>query len=95
MNWITSEKVNDRHNLLPPELFRKTITVCGPLVSADLKVTSMGIYEVSINGEKVSNCYFAPGYTHYESYVQVQTYDVTALLHEGNNVLDIIVANGW
>ena len=95
MNWITSGKVNDRHNLLPPELFRKTLTVCGPLVSAHLKVSSMGIYEANINGEKVSDCYFAPGYTHYESYVQVQTYDVTALLHDGDNVLDIIVANGW
>ncbi|MCM1234563.1 MAG: glycoside hydrolase family 78 protein, partial [Ruminococcus flavefaciens] len=39
--------------------------------------------------------WFTPGYTHYESYVQYQTYDVSALLNAGENTLDIIVANGW
>ena len=95
MNWITSGQANDKHNRLPPELFRKSVAVRGELAGAVLKATAMGIYEAEINGKKVGDCYFAPGYTHYESYVQVQTYDVTELLEIGENTLDLTVANGW
>ena len=95
MNWITSGKENDKNNLLPPELFRRKLTVKAELSHAELTATAMGIYEAAINGKKVSDCYFAPGYTHYESYIQAQTYDVTALLKPGENTLDITVANGW
>lgn len=93
--WITSGNRNDKENLLPPELFRKNITVREGLTQAKLTVSAMGIYEAAINGEKVGDAWFAPGYTHYESYVQEQTYDVTGLLYVGENVLDITVANGW
>lgn len=93
--WIGSGKCNDRKNSLPPELFRKTVQIRSDLVWAELAVTSMGIYEAAVNGEKVGNAWFTPGYTHYESYVQYQTYDVTGMFHVGENKLDITVANGW
>lgn len=95
MEWITSGKVNDKNNLLPPELYRKSIIIRGELINAELKATAMGIYEASINDKKVGDCYFTPGYTHYETYVQAQTYNVTTLLKQGDNTLDITVANGW
>ena len=93
--WIGSGKTNDKHNSLPPELFRKRISVRDNLTQATLCVTAMGIYEANLNGQKVGNAWFAPGYTHYESYVQYQTYDVTGMLRGGENTLDITVANGW
>lgn len=93
--WIGSDNQNDRKNSLPPELFRKELNIRTGLVRAELVVTAMGIYEAAINKKKVGNAWFAPGYTHYESYVQAQSYDVTAMLCEGKNILDITLANGW
>ncbi|MCM1060292.1 MAG: glycoside hydrolase family 78 protein [Eubacterium sp.] len=93
--WIGSGQQNDKKNTLPPELFRKTFTLETLPNKAELSVSAMGIYEARINGRRVGNDYFTPGYTHYESYVQYQTYEVLPLLKIGENTLDIIVANGW
>lgn len=93
--WIGSGKKNDRKNTLPPELFRKTFTLAEIPARAELSVSALGIYEARINGQRVGEDYFTPGYTHYESYVQYQTYDVAALLNAEENTLDIVVANGW
>lgn len=64
-------------------------------VKAMLRVTALGIYHAEINGQMVDDSYFAPGYTCYEKYVQVQSYDVMSLLQIGENRLDVTVANGW
>jgi len=93
--WIGSGKQNDKHNSLPPELFRKQIHIRENLSYATLCITAMGIYEANLNGQKVGNAWFTPGYTHYESYVQYQSYDVTGMLRIGENTLDVTVANGW
>ena len=93
--WIGSHKKNDSSNSLPPELFRKTIILNDSPKKAEWQISALGIYEARINGKRVSGAYFLPGYTHYESYVQAQTYDVTPLLKKGENTLDILCANGW
>lgn len=93
--WIGSGKKNDRKGALPPELFRKTFTVENIPDTAKLAVSALGIYEARINGRRVGEDFFTPGYTHYESYVQYETYDVASLLAVGKNTLDIVVANGW
>lgn len=93
--WIGSGQKNDKRNALPPELFRKTFVLETAPQKAELLVSALGIYEARINGQRVGRDYFTPGYTHYESYVQYQTYHVAELLRPGKNTLDILVANGW
>lgn len=93
--WITSNRINDKNNMLPPELFCKVIDVKGEVSSATLTISALGIYMAELNGKKVGDAFFTPGYTHYESYVQSQTYDVTEMLNVGQNIVDITVANGW
>ena len=87
--WIGTGRKNDKHNALPPELFRKKFDLETLPARAVLQASAMGIYEVCVNGKKAGDCYFAPGYTHYESYVQVQSYNVLSLLKIGENRLDI------
>lgn len=93
--WIGTERENDKNNSLPPERFRREFDLKALPVRAVLQASAMGIYDACLNGQAVSDCYFTPGYTHYESYVQLQTYDVSGLLKTGKNCLDITVANGW
>jgi len=75
------------------EVFEQPITG-KDLVKATLTITALGVYESEIDGQKVGDILFAPGYTYYPRELQVQTYDVTALLKE-NSVLRVYLGQGW
>ena len=79
-----------------PMTFRKMFSLRKKVVSAKIYATAMGIYELMLNGEKVGNQYFAPGFTSYASYLQYQTYDVTKQLSQGkDHTLVAVVSGGW
>ena len=62
---------------------------------ATLLASAIGIYYVFINGKRVSDTLFAPGFTSYGKRVQVQEYDVSHLLTEGENTIAIAIGKGW
>lgn len=62
---------------------------------AVLRATALGIYFAELNGVRVGDAYLAPGWTDYRQMLQVQEYDVTALLREGENELVFTVNGGW
>lgn len=62
---------------------------------ARLYVTARGLYEVHINGQRVGDAYFAPGWTDYHQRIQYQTYDVTAQLQQGENCIAAVLGTGW
>lgn len=94
--WITDGDYHFTERKISPRTmtFRKLLT-CGKAVqSAKLYSTALGIYELSLNGEKVGEDYFAPGFTSYKNQLQYQTYDITKQL-KGNNELIAVVGGGW
>ena len=74
--------------------FRKRFALKKPLERARVYATAMGVYELQLNGEKVGEEYFAPGFTSYKTNLQYQTYDVTEQLR-AENTLTAVVAGGW
>lgn len=64
------------------------------IARAYLYATAHGVYEAEINGQRVGDCFMAPGWTEYHKRLQFQCYDVTDLI-EKENRLEITVANGW
>ena len=64
------------------------------VAKAELFITAMGVYEASLNGERVGEYVLAPGWTSYEKRQQYQCYDVTDLL-EKDNRLEVVVGKGW
>ncbi|HHW45292.1 MAG TPA: family 78 glycoside hydrolase catalytic domain [Clostridiales bacterium] len=62
---------------------------------AKIYSSALGIYEMYINGKRVGNDYFAPGWTDYNKRVQYQGYDVTGLVKPGENVWGVMTAPGW
>jgi alpha-L-rhamnosidase len=62
---------------------------------ARLYSTALGVYEAFVNGTRVGEERLAPGWTDYHVRVQYQTYDVTPLLVEGDNVLAVRLGDGW
>ncbi len=81
--------------LWPPKLMKRTFVTKGSVAKATLSMTARGVYEARINGELVSETLFAPDYTSYEHLLMYQTYDVTSLVHEGENVWGVTLADGW
>lgn len=74
---------------------RRDFAVKGPVGRARLYATAHGLYELELNGVRVGDSWFAPGWTSYRTRLQVQTYDVTGLLTEGDNAIGALLGNGW
>lgn len=62
---------------------------------AVLRATALGLYFAELNGVRVGDRYLTPGWTSYNKTLQVQEYDVTNLIKEGENLLTITVNTGW
>ncbi|HEY3904133.1 MAG TPA: family 78 glycoside hydrolase catalytic domain [Streptosporangiaceae bacterium] len=84
-------------SLNPAPYLRLAFDLAGavPVACARLHVTALGLYEARLNGRRVGDAFLAPGWTDYAKRVQYQTYDVTELLREGENVIGAIIADGW
>ena len=76
-------------------LFRGEFTARAGIASARLYASAQGLYEASVNGQKAGDQFLAPGWTDYNKRIQHQTYDITALVQPGVNVLGAALADGW
>ena len=54
-----------------------------------------GLYEAIINGHRVGDHVLAPGWTSYKHHLNYQTFDVTKLLEDGENVIAVELGEGW
>ncbi|MCR2804839.1 glycoside hydrolase family 78 protein [Paenibacillus soyae] len=98
-NW-EAEWISAPLELLPEEserlpLLRKGFSLKAPVAKARLYATAHGLYELELNGKRVGNDYFAPGWTSYRHTLQTQTYDVSELLQAGDNAIGAWLGNGW
>ena len=87
--WITCEKTEARH-----PYFEREFHLDGEPVSARLYICGLGLYEASINGQKVTDERLLPGINSYDCWLQAQTFDVTGLLAKDNR-LSVLLGNGW
>ncbi len=74
--------------------FRKKFDAKGKIRRAVIYSTAIGMYRLDLNGSKVGEDFFAPGFTSYKTNLQYQTFDVTDMLKE-NNTLLATVSGGW
>lgn len=93
-NWIAGNYQVNKKERYPADCFRKRFKAAD-VVKARLYITACGVYEARLNGRRCGNFVLAPGYTDYRKRLQYQTYDVTALLQIGENVLTVQLADGW
>ena len=75
------------------EVFEQKIT-SEHIKKATLAITALGLYEAEINGKKVGDVLFAPGFTYYPTHLYCQNYDVTDLL-TGDDTLTVFMGQGW
>ena len=91
--WITGNYLADKKRRYPPDCFKKEFKTDGEILSARLYAAACGIYTAEINGTRVSSP-LAPGITDYNKRVQYQTYDITELIKESNEIT-LCLADGW
>jgi len=80
---------------VPAVYLRKSFSVTKPVDSARVYATALGAYYFYLNGQKVNDDFFAPGWTDYRKRVMYRTYDVTGFLSKGENAVGAILGSGW
>ena len=85
-------------NLPPARQYRKEFVVPKDsklIRRATLYATALGIYELHLNGQRVGDAVFTPGWCDYRQRAYYNTYDVTGLVQRGTNAWGAWVADGW
>lgn len=93
--WIRPLSDDPEAEQRPVALLRKGFRVSKPVQSARLYVTSHGLYEAHLNGQRVGAAVLTPGWTSYNERLQYQVYDVTRHLRNGENAAGVMLADGW
>lgn len=93
--WISGDYIVDKKKRYPVDCFKRDFQLNKDIKSARLYITACGIYEATLNGDRVGNFILAPGHTDYRKRIQYQTYDVTNQLTKGDNILAVELADGW
>ena len=104
-NWSGSEWIGDGkpqptcnedfYKNDPAPQFRKVFSVEGAVQSAQLHIVGLGFYEAHLNAGGLADCALMPLWTPYGKRVLYDTYDVTARVERGENVLAVTLGNGW
>ena len=92
--WIDPEPENDTAQRHPASYLRRRFAL-DSTENARLYITCHGLYAAYLNGQRVGDFVLAPGTDDYRKRVQVQTYDVSALLKEGENEICVVLGDGW
>ncbi|MDY1035994.1 alpha-L-rhamnosidase [Lelliottia sp. CFBP8978] len=94
--FISAESPSDKANSAAT-LLRKGFTLSShkAITAAWVHATALGIYQLFLNGERVGNDELTPGWTSYRHHLCYQTYDVTGLLNQGDNVIGAELGAGW
>jgi alpha-L-rhamnosidase len=93
--WIESAQDEGAKASQPAPMLRGTFAVKGRVKAARAYVTSLGLYELEINGKRVGDQLLTPGWTSYKRRLQYQTYDVASHLRPGANAIGATLGDGW
>jgi alpha-L-rhamnosidase len=89
-----AQKAKKKRYLPCPHL-RKDFNISGQVSRASLYVTAQGFAEMHVNGKRVGDEFFMPGWTDYRKRIYYRTYDVTGMLKPGANTIAGILGDGW
>ena len=81
--------------LPPARQYRKEFRVNKQIRKATIYATALGVYELHMNGERVGDAFFGPGWCDYRRRLYYNTYDVTRMVTNGPNAVGAWVADGW
>ena len=93
--WIEPDIDEDTGKSQPSPMLRTDFEAQGEIVSARAYITAHGLYELHLNGRRVGEELFTPGWTSYHNRLQYQTYDITDYVTSGENAVGVYLGDGW
>ncbi|WP_244629671.1 alpha-L-rhamnosidase [Martelella limonii] len=60
-----------------------------------LHISALGLYRAFINGKRVGDDLLTPGWTCYDDRIAYQSYDISGLVTDGENRIEIWLGDGW
>jgi len=90
--WISDNK--DIHARETP-YFRTEFKINKPIKSARAYIATAGLYELSMNGQRVGDHRLDPMYTRFDRRTLYVVTDVTQQLQQGENAIGVVLGNGW
>jgi alpha-L-rhamnosidase len=94
-DWIDPGFPDELISPGPVAMLRKSFSLKGNIIRARAYVSALGLYELFLNGQRVGDQLFTPGWTSYKHRIQYQTFDVTELVGSGNNAVGALLGDGW
>ena len=76
-------------------MFQKQFRINKKIRTAYACVSAMGIYELYVDGKKMGNTVFSPGWSSYKKEINYQIYDLKEYLKTGEHFISILVGKGW
>ena len=92
--FITPEKMSDRDKSRGYYL-RKAMRIEKKVKESYAFTTALGLYHFYLNGEKVGEDEFTPGWTSYNKHLLYQCYDITDRIRLGKNMFGAMIGAGW
>jgi alpha-L-rhamnosidase len=89
-NWLGMTE----YSTIAP-MFRKAFSLEADVVSARAYISALGYYELSLNGQKVGNHVLDPAWTDVRERAMYVVYDVENYLNVGDNIVGVVLGNGW
>ncbi len=93
--WIGAQLMGGKRTPAQVPAFRRSFDLPQPVESARLYITALGAYDAEINGVRAHDVELGPGWTDFSKRVRYQTFDVTRLLKRGENVIGVLLGDGW
>lgn len=94
-DWISDGREVRKKTAPPARFFRKKFRLDEPPCRATLFLSAFGVVEPWLNGRRVTDDLFLPGWPDYRKRNFYVSYDVTELARGGENVVGLVLGDGW
>ena len=89
-NWLI-DPLKKSELLAPVTCFRRRFTSEAGII--DLKLSALGLYEARLDGQKITDNIFTPGWCDYNYRAEYNSY--TLPVSPGEHTLEVLLADGW
>ncbi len=89
------QKLCDVKNPVPSPALRRSFTLDFIPTAARLEICGLGFYALFINGREITKGPLAPYISNPDHYCYTDIYDVTPYLTQGENVIGVLLGNGF
>lgn len=99
-SWITrlDDPIEKEQTFYRPRgniCFERQLVIKNKQADTFLDIAGLGYYDVYINNKKINDYFLNSDATNYSACVYYDTYKINDFLHQGQNLIQVFLGNGW